>query len=168
MKKDSAAFNRAYDIHFAKKGVKYKKMKTMKADKEIEGLTKLGGQKIKYQYDNPTADLLETFLNPYPNRDYLTEFIFNEFSSLCPKTGQPDFAVLTVQYIPKTRCIETKSLKLYFLAYRQYGGFMEKITNKVLEDLVKVCHPKWMIVEGDFNTRGGTQIRVEAEYNETD
>lgn len=127
-------------------------------------LTQLGSAKTKYAYNNPTSNLLEIFENQYPNRDYATEFIFDEFTSLCPKTGQPDFAAIKVQYIPDKKCIETKSLKLYFLAFRQYGSFMETITNKILEDCVSVCQPRWMKVIANFNARGGTLINVEAEY----
>ncbi len=129
----------------------------------MEGITKLGDQKTKYVYDNPTPDILETFPNPKPERDYVTEFVFGEMSSLCPKTGQPDFATITIRYIADERCIETKSLKLYFLAYRQYGAFMEAVCNKILDDLVSVCNPRWMQVVGNFNARGGTFINVEAE-----
>lgn len=127
-------------------------------------LTQLGSAETKYTYDNPTAQLLETFENQYPNRKYITEFVFTEFSSLCPKTGQPDFATIKVQYIPDKLCIETKSLKLYFLAFRQYGSFMETITNKILEDCSGVCTPQWMKVVANFNARGGTLINVEADY----
>jgi 7-cyano-7-deazaguanine reductase len=127
-------------------------------------LTQLGSADTKYKYNNPSPDLLEVFENQYPNRDYVTEFVFTEFSSLCPKTGQPDFATIKVQYVPDKECIETKSLKLYFLAFRQYGSFMETITNKVLEDCVSVCQPRWMKVIANFNARGGTLINVEAEY----
>jgi 7-cyano-7-deazaguanine reductase len=133
-------------------------------DNQTEGVTKLGNHKTEYTYDNPTSDLLETFPNQYPDRSYITEFEFGEFTSLCPKTGQPDFATITVRYIPGERCIETKSLKLYLLAFRQYGSFMETITNKILDDLVAVCSPRWMKVTGNFNARGGTLINVEAEY----
>lgn len=126
-------------------------------------LTQLGSAKTKYTYDNPTPNLLETFENQYPNRNYITEFVFSEFSSLCPKTEQPDFATIKVQYVPDKRCIETKSLKLYFLAFRQYGSFMETITNKILEDCVSVCDPRWIKIIANFNARGGTLINVEAE-----
>jgi len=86
----------------------------------------------------------------------------------CPKTGQPDFATITVRYAPAKLCIETKSLKLYFLSYRQHGAFMESITNRMLEDCVSVCNPRWMEVKSNFNTRGGTLINVEARYDESD
>jgi len=136
----------------------------MKRKEETEGLAQLGSKKTKYAYDDPSSKILETFSNQYPGRDYKVEYIFNEFSSLCPKTGQPDFATIKVEYIPNYRCIETKSLKLYFLAFRQYGSFMEAITNKILEDCVETCDPRWMKITSNFNTRGGTLINVEAEY----
>lgn len=139
-------------------------MNTTRKD-QVEHITKLGNQNTKYVYDNPTADILETFPNQYPERDYVTEFVFGEFTSLCPKTGQPDFATISVRYIADKKCIETKSLKLYFLTFRQYGSFMETITNKILEDLVSVCDPRWMKITSNFNARGGTLINVEAEMS---
>ncbi len=130
---------------------------------KTEGLSQLGNQNTKYEYSNPTPNILETFPNQYPERDYVTEFVFSEFSSLCPKTGQPDFATITVLYVADKKCIETKSLKLYFLAYRQHGSFMETIVNTILNDLVSVCQPRSMMVEGNFSARGGTLINVRAE-----
>lgn len=129
-----------------------------------EGLTKLGSAETKYQYDNPNVSMLETFANQYPKRKYLTEFVFNEFTSLCPKTGQPDFAEIAINYIADKKCIETKSLKLYFMAYRNEGMFMETIVNKILEDCVAAVKPVSMLVTGKFNARGGTQINVVADY----
>lgn len=128
-------------------------------------LKTLGNTKTAYVYDKPSPLLLEVFLNQFPERAYVTEFIFTEFTSLCPKTGQPDFAEITVQYIPKEYCIETKSLKLYLLSYRQHGSFMETIVNNILEHLVSICHPRSMTVTGKFNARGGTFINVKAEHN---
>lgn len=121
------------------------------------------GSHTEYQYGNPTADLLEVFENSKPGRNYEVTYTFNEFTSLCPKTGQPDFATVYVEYIPGAYCIETKSLKIYFLAFRQYGSFMETITNKILDDLVKVCHPRYIKITCRFNARGGTFIDVVAE-----
>lgn len=175
LKEDSAIFNRHY-YKKAAKGKKYKILKEANKMKDAETnsptkddvaqLTKLGSHETKYQYDTPTPQVLETFTNKYPHRRYVTQFVFNEFTSLCPKTGQPDFATISVEYCANEKCIETKSLKLYFLAYRQYGSFMETITNKVLEDLVHVCSPHWMRVVSNFNARGGTLINVTAEYSE--
>ena len=107
---------------------------------------------------------LEVFSNPSPDRDYIIRFECPEFTCLCPKTGQPDFAVIEIRYIPDKLCIETKSLKLYFFAFRNFGSFIETITNKILEDLVSVCQPKWMQVIGKFNPRGGVVLNVTAEH----
>ena len=131
---------------------------------EGNNLQQLGSQKTEYKLDTPSADILEVFDNKYPTREYNIEFVFPEFTSLCPKTGQPDFATIVINYTPDKLCIESKSLKLYFFAYRQYGSFMETITNKILDDLVSVCKPKIMVVEGRFNARGGTVINVTTQY----
>lgn len=135
-----------------------------KTKDDITNLTKLGSKKTECQYNEPDPTLLETFPNLFPGRNYIVKYIFNEFTSLCPKTRQPDFATIEVRYIPDQSCIETKSLKLYFLSYRQYGTFMETLTNMILNDCVKVCNPKWMKIISNFNPRGGTIINVEAEY----
>lgn len=111
-------------------------------------------------YEGADAELLEVFQNLYPERDYVTEFVFNEFTSLCPKTRQPDFATIKVRYIADKHCIETKSLKTYYLSYRNEGMFMETIVNKILTDLAKIADPRWMEVLGNFNARGGTVINV--------
>jgi 7-cyano-7-deazaguanine reductase len=115
--------------------------------------------------------MLEVFPSPHHHegRDakYVVEITFPEFTSLCPKTGQPDFGEIKISYIPFRHCIESKSLKLYFFAYRQHGAFMEKIVNKILGDLVYVSLPRWMRVEGKFNARGGTFITVVAEHTKT-
>jgi 7-cyano-7-deazaguanine reductase len=141
----------------------YNTTSTKKED-DTSKLTQLGSHGNRYQYENPEKDILETFDNQYSERDYHVEYIFNEFTSLCPRTKQPDFATIKVEYIPNLLCIETKSLKNYFLAYRNEGAFMETITNKILSDCVEICHPRWMKVTAQFNTRGGTSINVEAEY----
>jgi 7-cyano-7-deazaguanine reductase len=135
---------------------------------KTDQLRHLGSQKTDYKYDEPSAAILDTFPNKYPENDYQIEFIFPEFTSLCPKTGQPDFCTIEIRYSPNSACIETKSLKLYFFAFRNYGSFMESITNKILNDLVSVCQPKWMEVVGKFNPRGGITLNVTAEYDEQD
>ena len=99
---------------------------------DVSKLTKLGDHKKYDRYSNPTQEILEVFPNQYPGREYAVSYVFHEFTSRCPLTGQPDFAVITVEYIPEAFCIETKSLKLYYLAYRDEGMFMETITNKIL------------------------------------
>ena len=135
---------------------------------EGKDLKQLGSEKTDYHYEGPRMDILETFENQYPKRNYETEFHFPEFTSLCPKTGQPDFATIKIIYVADQKCIETKSLKLYLFAYRQYGSFMETITNKILEDLVNICDPRKMKVIGIFNPRGGISINVKAEYSRKD
>ena len=107
---------------------------------------------------------LETFPNPTPRRHYEISFECPEFTCLCPKTGQPDFATLRIIYIPNKRCIELKSLKLYFWSYRNVGAFHEKVTNRILDDLVKACRPRYMKVVGDFYVRGGIHTVVTATH----
>ena len=108
--------------------------------------------------------LLETLENEFPNRDYTIIHTAPEFTSLCPKTGQPDFATIEIDYIPDKLCIELKSLKLYLNSYRNDGVFFESVTNRILEDLVEVCSPRYMLVTAEFNVRGGISSVVEAEY----
>ncbi len=112
--------------------------------------------------------LLETFENEFPNRDYTVIHSAPEFTSLCPKTGQPDFATIEIDYIPDKLCIELKSLKLYLNSYRNDGVFFESVTNRILEDLVKVCSPRHMLVTAEFNVRGGISSVIEAEYESED
>ncbi|TDJ55557.1 MAG: NADPH-dependent 7-cyano-7-deazaguanine reductase QueF [Ignavibacteria bacterium] len=112
--------------------------------------------------------LLETFENDFPNRDYTIIHTAPEFTSLCPKTGQPDFATIDIDYIPDKLCVELKSLKLYLNSYRNEGVFFESVTNQILEDLVKVCSPRYMLVSAEFNVRGGISSVIEAEYESED
>ncbi len=107
---------------------------------------------------------LETFPNPRPGRAYEIRFDCPEFTCLCPKTGQPDFATIRIRYTPAERCVELKSLKLYLWSYRDHGAFHEAVTNKILDDLVAVTQPQRMVVEGDFWVRGGIKTVVEAHY----
>ncbi len=107
---------------------------------------------------------LETFENKYPNRDYEVTHVNPEFTSVCPKTGLPDFATITLRYIPDKRCIELKSLKYYYLEFRNKGIFFESVINEILDDLVTACHPRRMEVIGEFKTRGGIHSIVKAEY----
>jgi 7-cyano-7-deazaguanine reductase len=102
------------------------------------------------------ATILDTFANPRPGRNYDIRFIFPEFTSMCPVTGQPDFATITIDYTPDQSCVEMKSLKLYFLAYRNKGIFYEGVCNTILDDLVGALKPRRMTVTADFNARGGT------------
>ncbi|WP_460185497.1 preQ(1) synthase [Thermopirellula anaerolimosa] len=108
--------------------------------------------------------ILETFENRYPDREYTIEIVCPEFTSVCPKTGQPDFGTMTIFYVPSQLCVELKSLKLYLQAYRNVGIFYEHVTNRILDDLVGVLHPRWMRVIADFRPRGGITTKVTAEY----
>ena len=107
---------------------------------------------------------IETFPNPVPERDYTIEMECPEFTCLCPKTGQPDFAVLHISYVPDKLCLELKSLKVYLVSYRNEGGFHEKVTNIILDDLVSACHPRRMKIVGEFNVRGGIHTKVTVEH----
>jgi 7-cyano-7-deazaguanine reductase len=107
---------------------------------------------------------LETFENQYPDRDYLIETVCPEFTSVCPKTGQPDFGELTITYVPDRLCIELKSLKLYLQRFRNHGVFYEHVTNRILDDLVAACRPRQMKVVAAFTPRGGIRTTVTAEF----
>ncbi len=107
---------------------------------------------------------LETFPNSHPRRDYEIEITCPEFTSVCPRTGQPDFGTLVIRYVPDRRCLELKSLKLYLLAFRNEGIFYEHVTNRILDELVAATRPRRMSVEGRFNVRGGISTVVRAEY----
>jgi 7-cyano-7-deazaguanine reductase len=119
-------------------------------------------------FDNLTQEqqtaLLEVFENPRPERDYRIVHTCHEFTSVCPKTGQPDFATITIEYIADALCLELKALKFYLQAYRQKGIFYEAVTNQILDDLVTACQPRSMTVTGDFSVRGGISSVVTAEY----
>jgi 7-cyano-7-deazaguanine reductase len=107
---------------------------------------------------------LETFPNPKPERDYQIRFECPEFTCLCPKTGQPDFAVIRVEYVPDALCVELKSWKLYLWSYRDEGAFHEAVTNRILDDLVAATKPRRASVEGVFNVRGGLTTTIVATY----
>jgi len=111
----------------------------------------------------PSRTLL-TFANPQPARDYRIHMEIPEFTCLCPRTGQPDFATLVLDYVPDRRCVELKSLKLYIWSYRNEGAFHEAVTNRILDDLVRATHPRYMRLVGRFFVRGGIYTTVEAEY----
>jgi len=107
---------------------------------------------------------LETFDNPTPERDYTIRITLPEFTCLCPKTGQPDFATLNLEYVPEKSCIELKSLKMYIWSFRDEGAFHEAVTNQILSDLVKACEPRFMRLSAEFNVRGGVYTTVVAEH----
>ncbi len=108
--------------------------------------------------------ILDTFANPRPGRDYQIEFVFPEFTSVCPVTGQPDFATITVIYTPDKSCIEMKSLKLYYFSFRNKGIFYEAVINQILDDLLAALKPRRMTVIGKFAPRGGTTGTITAEF----
>ena len=112
--------------------------------------------------------ILETFENPSQDRDYKIVHTAPEFTSLCPKTGQPDFATITLEYIPNELCVELKSYKLYLNSYRNDGMFFEAVTNKILDDLVEVLQPSYLKITAEFNVRGGISSVVEVDYDEFD
>ena len=107
---------------------------------------------------------LETFANPNPERDYEIRFDCPEFTCLCPKTGQPDFATIRVQYVPDKLCVELKSWKLYLWSFRNEGAFHEAVTNRILDDFVAATKPRRVRIEGDFNVRGGIHTVIVAEF----
>ncbi len=108
--------------------------------------------------------MLDTFPNPQPNRNYWIAFDCPEFTCVCPKTGQPDFATIHVRYVPDTLCVELKSLKLYLWGYRERGAFHEAVTNQILDDLVTATAPRFLEVRGVFNVRGGIYTTVTARH----
>ena len=116
----------------------------------------------------PDKNTLETFPNPNPERDFTVRMRLPEFTCLCPKTGQPDFAELRLEYVPAGLCVELKSLKLYIWSYRDQGAFHEAVTNRILGDLVSVTQPRFMRLTAVFNVRGGIYTTVEAEHRAAD
>lgn len=127
------------------------------------GLKLLGKSGTRFP-DQVSPSILETFDNRYPHRDYVIHFDCEDFTSLCPVTGQPDFAQLHIQYVAGKRCIETKSLKFYLSSFRNCAAFNEEVANRILEDLVAACTPRRMKVTGSFASRGGISVTVEAEH----
>lgn len=115
----------------------------------------------------PSVSTLETFPNRYPQRDYWIRFESHDFTSLCPVTGQPDFARITIDYVPDAICIETKSLKFYLSSFRNTRSFNEEVVNRILEDLVSACSPRHLWVHGAFASRGGIGVTVEAFHPAT-
>ncbi len=111
----------------------------------------------------PSKDL-DTFTNPQPGRDYTIRITIPEFTCLCPKTGQPDFAIINIEYVPNALCVELKALKLYMWAFREQGAFHEAVTNEILNDLVKAINPNFMRIRAEFNVRGGVYTTIIAEH----
>ena len=139
----------------------------MRNENELNGVTLLGNQGTKYLSEY-TPDVLETFVNKHPENEYLVTFNCPEFTSLCPKTGQPDFAKIIINYIPNERMVESKSLKLYLFSFRNHGDFHEDCVNIIMKDLVSLMQPKYLEVIGIFNPRGGISIYPMAAYADAD
>ena len=135
----------------------------MRSENELEGITLLGNQHTRYANDYDPA-LLETFVNKHPENDYVVTLDCPEFTSLCPKTGQPDFGRIVIRYIPDERMVESKSLKLYLFSFRNHGDFHEDCVNIIMKDLVALMDPKDLEVTGWFMPRGGISIYPFANY----
>lgn len=110
---------------------------------------------------------IEVFKNIYSDKDYIIKLVFPEFTAICPKTGLPDFGTIYIKYCPDEYCLELKSLKEYFLFYRNIGIFHENVTNKILEDIVKACNPRWVKLKIIYNVRGGIETTVFAQYTKS-
>lgn len=131
--------------------------------RDVTDLTLLGNQNTRYENEyNP--DVLETFNNMHPDRDYVVTFDCPEFTSVCPKTGQPDFGKIIINYIPDVKMVESKSLKLYLFSFRNHGAFHEDCVNIILDDLVRLMSPRYIEVIGIFNPRGGISIYPMTTY----
>ena len=139
----------------------------MRNDSELDGVSLLGNTGVKYptQY---APEVLETFINKHPDNEYIVTFTCPEFTSLCPKTGQPDFAKILISYIPRERMVESKSLKLYLFSFRNHGDFHEDCVNIIMKDLVKLMDPKYIEVRGIFMPRGGISIIPFANYGDAE
>ena len=135
----------------------------MRQADELNGLSLLGNQHTQYpgQY---APDVLEAFDNKHPDNDYLVKFVCPEFTSLCPMTGQPDFATIHIGYIPDVKMVESKSLKLYLFSFRNHGDFHEDCVNIIMKDLLALMQPKYIEVYGEFTPRGGIAIHPYANY----
>ena len=134
-----------------------------RSNEETEGITLLGNQGTKYEMDyNP--GVLETFVNKHQENDYFVKFNCPEFTSLCPITGQPDFATITISYVPDVNMVESKSLKLYLFSFRNHGDFHEDCVNVIMKDLIKLMEPKYIEVWGKFTPRGGISIDPYCNY----
>lgn len=134
-----------------------------RSKRELNGITRLGSAKTAYP-DRYDPAVLEAFANKHPKRDYWVTFTCPEFTSLCPMTGQPDFATITIRYIPGERMVESKSLKLYLFSFRNHGDFHEDCVNIIMDDLIRLMSPRYIEVLGVFNARGGIAITPYANH----
>jgi 7-cyano-7-deazaguanine reductase len=132
---------------------------------ELGGVTLLGAAGVKYS-DKYAPEVLQTFKNKHPENEYLVTLNCPEFTSLCPKTGQPDFANIVIQYIPREDMVESKSLKLYLFSFRNQGDFHEDCVNIIMKDLIKLMNPRYIEVKGIFTPRGGISIYPFANYGD--
>lgn len=139
----------------------------MRSDKELEGVTLLGNQGTVY-HDNYNPSVLETFENKHPENEYVVTFDCPEFTTLCPKTGQPDFGHIYISYIPRQRMVESKSLKLYLFSFRNHGDFHEDCVNIIMKDLTALMDPRYIEVRGEFMPRGGISIHRFANYGDAE
>lgn len=139
----------------------------MREENELGGVSLLGNTAVKYPTEYSPA-ILETFPNKHPENEYLVTFMCPEFTSLCPKTGQPDFAKIIINYIPRERMVESKSLKLYLFSFRNHGDFHEDCINIIMKDLVALMDPRYLEVKGIFTPRGGIAIYPFANYGDAD
>lgn len=130
---------------------------------ELAGVTELGSNKTIYK-DDYAPEVLETFINKHQDNDYFVKFNCPEFTSLCPMTGQPDFAALYISYVPDVKMVESKSLKLYLFSFRNHGDFHEDCVNIIMKDLIKLMDPKYIEVWGRFTPRGGISIDPYCNY----
>ena len=138
----------------------------MRNESELNGVSLLGNTGVKYptQY---APEVLETFVNRHPDNEYLVTFTCPEFTSLCPKTGQPDFAKILISYIPREKMVESKSLKLYLFSFRNHGDFHEDCVNIIMKDLIALMDPRYIEVKGIFTPRGGIAILPFANYGDS-
>jgi len=139
----------------------------MRTDKELEGVSLLGNRGTVYASDY-APEVLETFVNKHPDNEYVVTFDCPEFTTLCPKTGQPDFGHIFITYIPREKMVESKSLKLYLFSFRNHGDFHEDCVNIIMKDLVKLMDPRYLEVKGIFMPRGGISIYPFANYGDAE
>ena len=136
-----------------------------RTEQQLEGVSLLGNTGVKYPTEY-CPEILEAFVNKHPDNEYVVSFTCPEFTSLCPKTGQPDFAKIVISYIPREKMVESKSLKLYLFSFRNHGDFHEDCINIIMKDLVALMDPKYLEVTGLFTPRGGIAIYPFANYGD--
>lgn len=137
-----------------------------KNQERLQNLSLLGNQNIKYDF-NYNPELLESFDNDHPKRNYFVKFNCPEFTTMCPMTNQPDFATIYISYIPDKKMVESKSLKLYLFSYRNHGGFHEDSMNTIMDDLIQLMDPRYIEVWGKFTPRGGISIDPYCNYGQS-